>query len=95
MSALIALLLLVAVALAIALLKSIKIVHGDQRLLVERLGRFHRICGPGRHLVLPFFETARLVRLNDTLPEWTGLAEEQIQSRILKTFYGTDRLRQP
>lgn len=78
---------------AVLALKRIKIVHEDQRLLVERLGRFHRVCGPGRHLVMPFVETAHLIRLNEALPEWTGLDEEQIQKRILKEFYGVERLR--
>lgn len=86
-------LLLLAAIVAIVILKRIKIVHEDQRLLVERLGRFHRVCEPGRHLVLPFVETAQLVRLNEALPEWTGLDEEQIQKRILKEFYGLERLR--
>jgi len=76
------------------MLKRIKIVHEDQRLLVERLGRFHRVCGPGKHLVMPFVETAHLIRLNEALPEWTGLDEEQIHKRILKEFYGVERLRQ-
>ncbi len=87
-------LLLVVAMVAVLALKRIKIVHGDQRLLVERLGRFHRICEPGRHLVMPFIETAHLIRLNDALPEWTGLDEEQIHKRILKEFYGVERLRQ-
>lgn len=87
-------LLLVVTMVAVLALKRIKIVHGDQRLLVERLGRFHRICEPGRHLVMPFIETAHLIRLNEALPEWTGLDEEQIHKRILKEFYGVERLRQ-
>lgn len=87
-------LLLVVAMVAVLALKRIKIVHGDQRLLVERLGRFHRICEPGRHLVMPFIETAHLIRLNEALPEWTGLDEEQIHKRILKEFYGVERLRQ-
>jgi regulator of protease activity HflC (stomatin/prohibitin superfamily) len=78
---------------AVLALKRIKIVHEDQRLLVERLGRFHRVCGPGRRLVLPFVETAHLIRLNEALPEWTGLDEEQIHKRILEEFYGVERLR--
>lgn len=86
--------LLVVAMVAVLALKRIKIVHGDQRLLVERLGRFHRICEPGRHLVMPFIETAHLIRLNEALPEWTGLDEEQIHKRILKEFYGVERLRQ-
>ena len=86
-------LLLCVAIVAILVGKRIKIVHDDQRLLIERLGRFHRVCKPGRHLVLPFVETAHLVRLNDALPEWTGLDEEQIHKRILKEFYGVERLR--
>lgn len=78
---------------AVLAFKRIKIVHEDQRLLVERLGRFHRVCEPGRHLVMPFIETAHLVQLNEALPEWTGLDEEQIHKRILKEFYGVERLR--
>jgi regulator of protease activity HflC (stomatin/prohibitin superfamily) len=85
--------LLCAVIAVILIGKRIKIVHDDQRLLVERFGRSSRICGPGRHLVLPFVETAHLIRLNEALPEWTGLDEEQIQKRILGEFYGIERLR--
>jgi regulator of protease activity HflC (stomatin/prohibitin superfamily) len=82
---------LVAAGAATLALKCIKIVKEDQRLVIERLGRFHRVRGPGRHLVLPFVETAHLVRLNEALPEWTGLDEEQIQKRILRDFYGIER----
>jgi len=92
MSALICLLLFIVLPAVLAL-KSIKIVQSDQRLLVERLGRSSRICGPGRHLVLPFVETAHLVRLNEAIPEWTGLDEDRIRKRIYKEFYGIERLR--
>jgi regulator of protease activity HflC (stomatin/prohibitin superfamily) len=90
MSALLCALLFVVLP-AVMALKSIKIVQTDQRLLVERLGRFHRVCEPGRHLVLPFVEKAHLIRLNDTLPEWTGLSETRIQERVARTFYGAER----
>ncbi len=43
----------------ILLLKSIVLVRQAEAVIIERLGRYDRIIGPGIHIVVPFFERAR------------------------------------
>lgn len=47
--------------LFVFIVKSIYLVRQAEAVIVERLGRFHRILGPGLHWVIPFFEQPRSV----------------------------------
>ncbi len=61
--------------LGIALLtvawKTIKIVPQSSVLLIERLGRFHRVAASGLNIIVPFFESPRAVYWTNTRPGTT------------------------
>lgn len=66
----------------------LKQVERSQRLVIERFGRFRRCGGAGRHILLPFIETGRLIELKDYVHGWQGLTEQEIQQRLLAKLYG-------
>jgi regulator of protease activity HflC (stomatin/prohibitin superfamily) len=63
--------------LGIALLtiawKTIKIVPQSSVLLIERLGRFHRIAASGLNIIVPFFESPRAVYWTNARPGTTSI----------------------
>lgn len=63
--------------LAIALLtvawKTVKIVPQSSVLLIERLGRFHRMASSGLNIIVPFFEAPRGVYWSGTRPGTTSI----------------------
>lgn len=57
---------LLAVAIALVLKASLQVVHHEKRLVIYRLGRFHRVVGPGLVLVIPKLEQAvRTIEVRD------------------------------
>ncbi len=54
------------IALLIILAKTIKIVPQSSVLLIERLGKFHRVAASGLNIIVPFFEAPRTVY-------WSGM----------------------
>lgn len=63
--------------LGIALLtvawKTIKIVPQSSVLLIERLGRFHRVAASGLNIIVPFFESPRAVYWTNVRPGLTSI----------------------
>lgn len=63
--------------LGIALLtvawKTIKIVPQSSVLLIERLGRFHRVAASGLNIIVPFFESPRSVYWTNVRPGVTSI----------------------
>src|SRR5688500_8400580 len=63
--------------LGIALLtvawKTIKIVPQSSVLLIERLGRFHRVAASGLNIIVPFFESPRGVYWQNVRPGTTSI----------------------
>lgn len=63
--------------LGIALLtvawKTIKIVPQSSVLLIERLGRFHRVAASGLNIIVPFFESPRGVYWSNVRPGTTSI----------------------
>ena len=53
------------IALLVILAKTIKIVPQSSVLLIERLGRFHRVAASGLNIIVPFFESPRAVLLDE------------------------------
>ena len=49
------------VLLIVLLLSSVVLVQQAEAIVIERLGRFDRIMGPGLHVVIPFLEKKRTV----------------------------------
>ncbi len=66
-------LLFLAVALFTVAWKTIKIVPQSSVLLIERLGRFHRVAASGLNIIIPFFEAPRAVYWTNTRPGTTFL----------------------
>lgn len=56
-----AFLIFIGIALLVVALKTIKIVPQSSVLLIERLGRFHRVAASGLNIIVPFFESPRAV----------------------------------
>ena len=61
-------LLFIGIALLTIAWKTIKIVPQSSVLLIERLGRFHRVAASGLNIIIPFFESPRAVYWSNTRP---------------------------
>lgn len=62
-----------AIALLVVAYKTIKIVPQSSVLLIERLGRFHRMAQSGLNIIVPFFETPRAVYWTNVRPGMTSI----------------------
>ncbi len=60
----------VVIFLVLLLLKSVYLVRQAESIIIERLGRYDRILGPGLHVIIPFIERPRHV-------VWTFVTESQ------------------
>lgn len=73
------------VLLLLFVLSSVVLVQQAEAVIVERLGKFNRIMGPGLHIIIPFMESKRFVT-------WTFVqidARKQYY-RFTRTFYRID-----
>ena len=66
-------LLFLAVALLVVAWKTVKIVPQSSVLLIERLGRFHRVAASGLNIIVPFFESPRAVYWSNVRPGTTSI----------------------
>jgi regulator of protease activity HflC (stomatin/prohibitin superfamily) len=64
-------LMFLAVALLVIAWKTIKIVPQSSVLLIERLGKFHRVAASGLNIIVPFFESPRAVYWSNVRPGTT------------------------
>ncbi len=64
-------LLFLGIALITVAWKTIKIVPQSSVLLIERLGKFHRVAASGLNIIVPFFESPRAVYWTNTRPGTT------------------------
>jgi len=62
------LLIFLGIALLTVAWKTIKIVPQSSVLLIERLGRFHRVAQSGLNIIVPFFESPRAVYWTNVRP---------------------------
>jgi regulator of protease activity HflC (stomatin/prohibitin superfamily) len=53
--------------------KTVKIVPQSTVLLIERLGRFHRVAQSGLNIIVPFFESPRAVYWSSSRPGMTSI----------------------
>src|SRR5215210_8229259 len=60
-------------ALLVIAWKTIKIVPQSSVLLIERLGRFHRVAASGLNIIVPFFEAPRAVYWTNARPGTTSI----------------------
>lgn len=63
----------IGIALFIIAAKTIKIVPQSSVLLIERLGRFHKVAQSGLNIVVPFFEAPRAVYWTNVRPGTTSI----------------------
>ena len=66
-------LLFLGIALLTVAWKTIKIVPQSSVLLIERLGRFHRVAASGLNIIVPFFESPRAVYWTNVRPGITSI----------------------
>lgn len=66
-------LLIIGIALLTVAWKTIKIVPQSSVLLIERLGRFHRVAHSGLNIIVPFFESPRAVYWSNVRPGTTSI----------------------
>lgn len=66
-------LLFLGIALLTVAWKTIKIVPQSSVLLIERLGRFHRVAASGLNIIVPFFESPRAVYWSNVRPGQTSI----------------------
>jgi len=66
-------LLFIAIALLVVAWKTIKIVPQSSVLLIERLGRFHRVAASGLNIIVPFFESPRAFYWTNVRPGTTSI----------------------
>jgi len=61
------------IALLTVAWKTVKIVPQSSVLLIERLGRFHRVAQSGLNIIVPFFESPRAVYWSNVRPGTTSI----------------------
>ncbi len=61
------------IALLVVAWKTIKIVPQSSVLLIERLGKFHRVAASGLNIIVPFFESPRGVYWTNVRPGLTSI----------------------
>jgi regulator of protease activity HflC (stomatin/prohibitin superfamily) len=66
-------LIILGIALLTVALKTIKIVPQSSVLLIERLGKFHRVANTGLNIIVPFFESPRAVYWTNVRPGLTSI----------------------
>ncbi|CAN5465587.1 SPFH domain-containing protein [soil metagenome] len=64
---------IIGIALLVVAAKTIKIVPQSSVLLIERLGRFHRVAASGLNIIVPFFESPRGVFWTNVRPNQTSI----------------------
>lgn len=74
--------LLLAVIPALVALAGLRILNEHERGIVFRLGRFHRIVGPGLFIIAPSIERMARVDLPNAFPEWRSLDDKELQRRL-------------
>jgi regulator of protease activity HflC (stomatin/prohibitin superfamily) len=67
------LLIFLGIAMLYVALKTIKIVPQSSVLLIERLGRFHRVAASGLNIVVPFYEAPRSFYWTNVRPGTTSI----------------------
>lgn len=70
----------IGIALLTVAWKTVKIVPQSSVLLIERLGKFHRVASSGLNIIVPFFESPRAVYWTNVRP---GLASIDLREQYI------------
>jgi hypothetical protein len=54
--------------------------------MIFRLGRFHKVAGPGWVIMTPVIDLSVTVYLPKKIPEWDRLSEERLHERIKEVY---------
>jgi regulator of protease activity HflC (stomatin/prohibitin superfamily) len=66
----------------ITIIISLKILRGDERLVIIRVGRFFKIAGPGLVIILPFIDRGIRINLSKDFPEWRKWPKTELDEKI-------------
>ena len=67
---------------AVLVYSSVRVVPKQEKLAIMRLGRFIGTRGPGVVIIVPFFEWAVRINLDQDVPNWRALSAEQLHDEI-------------
>ncbi len=77
--------------IVIILSLSIKILRGDERMVVLRLGHLSRIVGPGLVWLIPIIEKGIKVNLSKEFPGWQVLSKIELEEKIKASVLNDSR----
>lgn len=58
------------------MIRTFRVVSKQQAMVVERFGKFHRVCGPGLHIMIPFMDKPRRFKWRDVQTIKSAYGEE-------------------
>jgi hypothetical protein len=64
------------------------IVREGRRAGLFRMGRLHKILGPGLHFTLPLIDSAQMVDLSAQVPGWQGYLPRQLEAKVRSLLLG-------
>ncbi len=68
--------------LVLCALSGTRIARETERIVVFRLGRLHRVAGPGLLWIIPGVDKGLRISLNQALPEWRALSPQELAERV-------------
>ncbi len=71
--------------------KGVKHIREDQRVIVERFGRFLSLRGPGWYIFNVFTDKCFIFNLEKIIPGWRGYTEDQLEKKLINDFYQNSR----
>ena len=78
------------ILLILVLVTGIRIIRPTHRGLVERLGKYHRYCDPGFHIIIPVIERMYQVDIREVLVEaqpQTIITNDNLNARVDAQVY--------
>jgi len=78
------LMLMILLVTMIIAVKAIVLVPENARLAVIRMGRLHSVSGPGLTILVPFVDLGITVSLNDHVPDWQSISEQELLAKVEK-----------
>lgn len=75
----------IAVVLAVLLFRSVYMINQAEAVVIERLGRFDRVLGPGMHVVIPFIERPQKVF-------WTFIIRDENSKKYVRFSQVVERI---
>ncbi|MEW6349768.1 MAG: SPFH domain-containing protein [Thermodesulfobacteriota bacterium] len=72
----------------VVLVSSARVLREHERLAIIRLGRFHRVSGPGVVFLIPAVDRGVRVDLHAQLPGWQSMSDGELEERIKQLAQG-------